>query len=111
MEWGEERVLDCIRDCFVTGKWKDSEDAEELLKMDDDEDEDAYGDFEDLETGEVHKAEDEPGKSDSEQEEDNPRVVEDEREVKRRKLEKKRALKARFDAGKMNDLSEKLRYL
>ena len=53
MEWGEERVLDCIRDCFVTGKWKDSEDAEELLKMDDDdnEDSDAYGDFEDLETG------------------------------------------------------------
>ena len=59
-----------------------------------------------LETGEVHKAEDGPGKSDkqsdSEDEEDNPRVVEDEREVKRRKLEKKRALKARFDAGKMN---------
>jgi len=104
LEWGEERVLDCIRDCFVTGKWKDSEDAEELLKMDDDDDEDsdAYGDFEDLETGEVHKAEDGPGKSDkqsdSEDEEDNPRVVEDEREVKRRKLEKKRALKARFDA-------------
>ena len=107
MEWGEERVLDCIRDCFVTGKWKDSEDAEELLKMDDDEDEDsdAYGDFEDLETGEVHKAGDGPGKSDTE-EEDNPRVVEDEREVKRRKLEKKRALKARFDAGKINDPSE-----
>ena len=46
------QFLILFRDCFVTGKWKESEDAEELLKMDD-EDDDVYGDFEDLETGEV----------------------------------------------------------
>lgn len=37
---------------FVTGKWKESEDAEELLKLDDLNEDDVYGDFEDLETGE-----------------------------------------------------------
>ena len=41
---------------FVTGKWKESEDAEELLKLDDLNDEDVYGDFEDLETGEKFEA-------------------------------------------------------
>ena len=45
-----------IRDCFVTGSWKKSEDAEELLKLDDDDEEEVFGDFEDLETGETHKA-------------------------------------------------------
>lgn len=48
------KVRDLIRDCFVTGKWKDSEDAEELFRLDDasDGDDDMFGDFEDLETGE-----------------------------------------------------------
>ncbi|GJQ65989.1 hypothetical protein Trydic_g4082 [Trypoxylus dichotomus] len=44
-----------IQDCFVTGKWKESEDASELLKLDAAEissDSDEFGDFEDLETGE-----------------------------------------------------------
>ena len=40
----------------MTGKWRESEDAAELLKLDaeDDEDDEAevFGDFEDLETGE-----------------------------------------------------------
>ncbi|XP_058461348.1 ribosome biogenesis protein BMS1 homolog [Malaya genurostris] len=45
-----------ISNCFVTGKWKASEDAEELLKLDDmsDGDSEVFGDFEDLETGEKH---------------------------------------------------------
>lgn len=38
-----------IKDCFVTGEWKESENAQTLLKMDDDGD--LYGDFEDLESG------------------------------------------------------------
>lgn len=47
-------MRDLIRDCFVTGKWKESEDAEELLRLDDasDGDDEMFGDFEDLETGE-----------------------------------------------------------
>ena len=58
-----------FRDCFVTGKWKGSEDAEELLKLDDDDNEEVFGDFEDLETGESHK-EGDPAKKESE---DTPR--------------------------------------
>lgn len=39
----------------MTGEWAENEDAEKLLKLDD-EDEDLYGDFEDLETGEKVQA-------------------------------------------------------
>ncbi len=55
-DWSLDEIKDSIRDCFVTGKWSGAEDAEALLKMDD-EDDDVFGDFEDLETGEVHKGE------------------------------------------------------
>ena len=34
-DWSRTEVLESIRDCFVTGKWKDSEDAEILLQNDD----------------------------------------------------------------------------
>lgn len=46
------QVRDGIRDYFVTGKWRSDEDANELLKMADLDDDDAmFGDFEDLEAG------------------------------------------------------------
>jgi len=48
------KVCDTICDCFVTGKWKESEYAAELLRLDDDSGEELFGDFEDLETGEKH---------------------------------------------------------
>uniref|UniRef100_A0A674DKD8 BMS1 ribosome biogenesis factor n=1 Tax=Salmo trutta TaxID=8032 RepID=A0A674DKD8_SALTR len=96
--WDLEEMLDSIRDCFVTGKWEDDQDAATLLK----EDEELYGDFEDLETGEVHKgkaakqkdqAEEE---SDEEEEEEKLMKVDDETQ-KNKRLEKKRRLKERFD--------------
>ena len=34
-DWSQAAVLESIQDCFVTGKWKDSEDAEILLQDDD----------------------------------------------------------------------------
>lgn len=34
-DWSQAEILESIRDCFVTGKWKDSEDAEILLQDDD----------------------------------------------------------------------------
>ena len=34
-DWSQPEVLQSIWDCFVTGKWKDSEDAEMLLQDDD----------------------------------------------------------------------------
>ena len=48
----------CISDCFVTGEWKQSENASSLLAMDEeglDSDGDLDGDFEDMETGETHR--------------------------------------------------------
>ena len=56
-DWSVEENKNLIKDCFVTGKWRESEDAQELLRLDDmsDNDSEIYGDFEDLETGEKHK--------------------------------------------------------
>ena len=34
-DWSQPEVLESIRDCFVTGKWRDSEDAETRLRDDD----------------------------------------------------------------------------
>ncbi|XP_034481743.1 ribosome biogenesis protein BMS1 homolog [Drosophila innubila] len=94
-----------IKNCFVTGKWKASEDAENLLKLDDmsDADSEVYGDFEDLETGEQHS-----GKPKEEQQEEetvasdtNKRKmtrVEEENLTKTELMAKKLKLKAKFDA-------------
>lgn len=56
-DWSEDENKNLIKNCFVTGKWRESEDAQELLRLDDlsDDDSEIYGDFEDLETGEKHK--------------------------------------------------------
>ncbi|KAJ8021440.1 Ribosome biogenesis protein BMS1-like [Holothuria leucospilota] len=54
-DWDLEEVRELIADCFVTGNWEADEDAQARLEKDDE----LYGDFEDLETGEVHKAEEE----------------------------------------------------
>ncbi|NXV11685.1 BMS1 protein, partial [Cepphus grylle] len=80
-DWDLEEVMSSIRDCFVTGKWEDDKDAAKLLE----EDEELYGDFEDLETGVVHK-----GKCAAEGDE--------EEEKKKERLDKKRKLKEMFDA-------------
>lgn len=84
-DWLEEQNKVLLINCFVTGTWKESEDAETLLKLDD---EDLYGDFEDLETGEKHKAEDSASKE----------LSTDEAEEKKKLLEKKKKLKEQFDA-------------
>ena len=59
IDWTDDHIFDSIRDCFVTGKWSNSEDAAKLLaKEDDNSDEEIYGDFEDLETGDKHSNDD-----------------------------------------------------
>lgn len=50
-------MCDSIKDYFVTGKWTEGENAETLLKLDDLNDGDLYGDFEDLETGQKYNNE------------------------------------------------------
>uniref|UniRef100_A0A673MHZ3 Bms1-type G domain-containing protein n=1 Tax=Sinocyclocheilus rhinocerous TaxID=307959 RepID=A0A673MHZ3_9TELE len=82
-DWDQEEVRSSIRDCFVTGKWEEDKDAATLLKENDE----LYGDFEDLETGEVHKAK--TGNKDK-----HYHVI----FQKNKRLEKKRRLKERFDA-------------
>lgn len=110
-DWLEESNKDLIRNCFVTGKWKASEDAENLLRLDDmsDADSEVYGDFEDLETGEKQSGKPQDLKED---EEDKNKTVEDSNESKKRKITrveeenltkaeimaKKLKLKAKFDA-------------
>lgn len=56
-DWSLEETKSLIKDCFVTGKWRASQDAQELLRLDDlsDDDSEIFGDFEDLETGQKHK--------------------------------------------------------
>lgn len=90
-----------ISNCFVTGKWKENEDANELLKLDDakdlsDQEFDLLGDFEDLETGEKYVAK----KQDTKQGEKRKREETDkDDEIEKIALaEKKQKLKERFDA-------------
>lgn len=97
-DWDLEEVMNSIRDCFVTGKWEDDKDAAKLLA----EDEELYGDFEDLETGDVHKGK--PGlDTQSEDIEEEEEVKEEtgpaeEESAREKHLNKKRKLKELFDA-------------
>eukprot|EP00057_Strongylocentrotus_purpuratus_P007511 XP_011661985.1 PREDICTED: ribosome biogenesis protein BMS1 homolog [Strongylocentrotus purpuratus] len=103
-DWTMDEMKSLIADCMVTGKWGEDEDAKTLLDQDDD----LYGDFEDLETGEVHKAE-EPSEShsddsDDEKEEDNDGDNAEKKKSKRdmtlaeKRVEKKRKMKEMFNA-------------
>uniref|UniRef100_A0A0A9YDD7 Bms1-type G domain-containing protein n=1 Tax=Lygus hesperus TaxID=30085 RepID=A0A0A9YDD7_LYGHE len=92
-DWDDPKVIETIKDCFVTGKWKDGEDADELLKLDDlsePEDDELFGDFEDLETGEKHIA-DSSAKGKVQAQRNSADVT------KEQLLEKKKKLKAKFD--------------
>ncbi|XP_042364323.1 ribosome biogenesis protein BMS1 homolog [Plectropomus leopardus] len=118
--WDLEEMLNSIKDCFVTGKWEEDQDAATLLK----EDEELYGDFEDLETGEVHKGQtgqqdqaenSEKDEDDDEDEEESVMKVDDEEVQKKKRLEKKQRLKERFnaeyddgDATYFDDLKEEM---
>ncbi|NXJ92246.1 BMS1 protein, partial [Corythaixoides concolor] len=99
-DWDLEEVMSSIRDCFVTGKWEDDKDAAKLLE----EDEELYGDFEDLETGVVHKGKqraaegDESGSEEEEEDEKMSKLDPEEEEKKKERMDKKRKLKEMFDA-------------
>ncbi|XP_017781271.1 PREDICTED: ribosome biogenesis protein BMS1 homolog [Nicrophorus vespilloides] len=99
----ENKLL--ITNRFVTGKWKESEDANELLKLDDAEDlsdigSDVYGDFEDLETGEKFTAKTPEAENGDGKGEKRKRDLNDKDDMADRvKLaEKKKTLKEKFDA-------------
>lgn len=82
------QVCDSIKDMFVTGKWKRNEDASALLEEDDE----LYGDYEDLETGvKVEGQNFDSDDDDSVIEKPNKPLTEDEL------IEKKKKLKEQFD--------------
>ncbi|KAG2462109.1 BMS1 protein, partial [Polypterus senegalus] len=97
-DWDCEEVLDSIRDCFVTGNWDKNEDAAKLLQEDGNE---LYGDFEDLETGEVHQGDTDKDKDQSDEDtggdEDEKEEEEKEKAEKNERLDKKKRLKEKFD--------------
>ncbi|XP_029465344.1 ribosome biogenesis protein BMS1 homolog isoform X2 [Rhinatrema bivittatum] len=119
-DWDLEEVMNSIQDCFVTGKWESDKDASKLLE----EDEDVYGDFEDLETGAMHKGkpgtlEQEASENEESEEDkiegDDPKEAAAEEDEKKKRLEKKRKLKERFnaeydegDATYFDDLKEEM---
>ncbi|XP_050538597.1 ribosome biogenesis protein BMS1 homolog [Daktulosphaira vitifoliae] len=87
-DWNLAEVCDSIRDMFVTGKWKHSEDAAALLEENDNDE--LYGDFEDLETGEI-VVNDDYNSDDSNIQKPNKPLTEEELK------EKKKKLKQQFD--------------
>ncbi|XP_064001495.1 ribosome biogenesis protein BMS1 homolog isoform X2 [Pogoniulus pusillus] len=96
-DWDLEEVMSSIKDCFVTGKWEDDKDAAKLLEEDE-----LYGDFEDLETGVVHKGKgaaegDESGSEGEEGGEISKPEEPEEEEKKKERMDKKRKLKEMFD--------------
>jgi len=56
-EWDDEQVLDSIRNRFITGSLDDDQQANGDAENAEGDDEEEFGDFEDLETGEVVQAE------------------------------------------------------
>lgn len=113
--WLDEENKSLLKNCFVTGKWKASEDAETLLRLDDlsDAESEVYGDFEDLETGEKHSGNDNAQgadgtetameNGDGSKQDENTRKrrmtrVEEENLTKAELMAKKLKLKAKFDA-------------
>lgn len=80
-DWTQEDLIASVKDLMVTGRWGEEEDAQTLLQQD----QDLYGDFEDLETGEKHSAKEEPMSGAEEGE--GPQNL----------FEKKRQLKEAFD--------------
>ncbi|RWS12757.1 ribosome biogenesis protein bms1-like protein [Dinothrombium tinctorium] len=87
-DWDDEKVFETIADCFVTGKWEESENARSLLREDE-----ITDDFEDLEVDKENE--------DEEEEENEVFKNEDEGDIEESKeaerLEKKRKLKEAFD--------------
>ncbi|XP_006816551.1 ribosome biogenesis protein BMS1 homolog [Saccoglossus kowalevskii] len=96
MDWDINELKEKIKDCFVTGKWENDKDAEKMLAQDDE----IYGDFEDLETGEKHHGNIRDDDDDEEDSGEDEVVKKDEKQElteKEKRLEKKRKLKEAFN--------------
>ncbi|CAG8637077.1 6915_t:CDS:2 [Paraglomus brasilianum] len=81
-EWDQEETLEAIRNKFITGSLEDKGDTQKS------DDEEIYGDFEDLETGEIVKGISEPERT---------KEGLDQEELSRKKEELKRKFDAEYD--------------
>uniref|UniRef100_A0A2K5KMN7 Bms1-type G domain-containing protein n=1 Tax=Cercocebus atys TaxID=9531 RepID=A0A2K5KMN7_CERAT len=95
-DWDLEEAMNSLRDCFVTGKWEDEKDAAKVLA----EDEEFYGGFEDLETGDVHKGKSDPDTQNEDVEKEVKEEIDPNKEesATKKNLDKKSKLKEMFDA-------------
>lgn len=107
-DWTDEKIKAKIKDCFVTGKWSENEDAEHLLEEDE-----AYGDFEDYEKGVLYKGKESAKEISDDEIEDKENDAKDEaaeaeKEKTRyeKRMEKKKKLKELFNK-QFDDAQEK----
>ncbi|XP_020113105.1 ribosome biogenesis protein bms1-like isoform X1 [Ananas comosus] len=90
-KWSDENLISSIRDRFVTGDWSKAAQRGKLAN-DGEDDENIYGDFEDLETGETY------GGGPAENADANANNDEDDDLEREERRLKKLALRAKFDA-------------
>lgn len=113
LDFSSKLTLKFIRDCFVTGKWADDEDASTMLKKDrearqlNDEDGDSdsssiYGDFEDYENGEPET--DNNNNNQDIDEESNLDDNNEEQDIMDKKLSKKQMFDCDYDNLKSADV-------
>ena len=90
--WKEDEIIEGIRDRFVTGNWSKAASRGQVLEAGSDhDDDDVYGDFEDLETGEQYQSREAGDTGNDAIHKENDSSIEE------RRL-KKLALRAKFDA-------------
>ncbi|GAB1606535.1 ribosome biogenesis protein BMS1 homolog [Argonauta hians] len=93
-DWSSNEVKDQVRDCFITGRKNFGDAAAALLEEDADE---VFGDFEDLETGETYQGK---GETDTKADDNAMDDNEDESQTaEEKRLEEKLKLKEMFDKG------------
>lgn len=96
-DWRNPEVIESIRDRFVTGDWNKAANRGKARESADDDtemfgDDEVFGDFEDLETGEQHVAANPEGDAEEDAKPGGLSAEEEDRRLK------KLALRARFDA-------------
>ncbi len=96
LEEGDDCLIESIRDKFVTGNWDKSDNADGRGGLNED-DEEAFGDFEDLETGEKYGPNGEVLSDDSENDDDSNNQVVTDAQMREINLKKKASKKATFD--------------
>uniref|UniRef100_A0A8C3ABE1 BMS1 ribosome biogenesis factor n=1 Tax=Cyclopterus lumpus TaxID=8103 RepID=A0A8C3ABE1_CYCLU len=94
--WELEEMLNSIRDCFVTGKWDESQDAATLLKEDGERGEAIHSD--DGSSCIACDQQNSENDDDDDDQEESVVKVDDKEAMKNKRLEKKQRLKERFDS-------------